>query len=49
MARALVSLNLFPFVNGVLVLAFLKLNEIMMMMMINYNGMEWIILIVLRC
>ena len=35
MASALVSLNLFPFVNGVLVLPFLKLNEMMMMVMIN--------------
>ena len=35
MASALVSLNFLPFVNGVLVLSFLKLNEMMMMMIIN--------------
>ncbi len=35
MASALVSQNLFLLVNGVLVLPFLKLNEVMMRMMIN--------------
>ena len=46
---ALVSLISFPFVNGVLFLPFLKLNQMMVMMMINYNEMGWIILIILRC